>query len=343
MVYSCSPIAVTMGDPNGIGGEITIKAWMKDHSSGNYPFFLIDDPVRIQNIVRQMNVDVPIRSIEKPELANNVFGQALPILEEKLNMDFSEGHSSSFATQAIIRSIDRALDAVLSGAASAMVTNPIKKSTLYDAGFCYPGHTEYLANQTKAQKPAVMMLETANLRVVPVTIHLSLKEAIDVLSIDKIVLCTTTTATALKQDFGINRPCIAVAGLNPHAGEDGFLGQEEIEIITPAINQLQATGLNVIGPFASDTLFHQTARKKYDAVICMYHDQALIPSKTIDFYNGVNITLGLPIVRTSPDHGTAADIAGTNRANPNSFIAAIQTAGQIAATRQDMVNAYDTA
>ncbi|MFL2668825.1 MAG: 4-hydroxythreonine-4-phosphate dehydrogenase PdxA [Alphaproteobacteria bacterium] len=342
MVNDRSPIAVTMGDPAGIGGEITIKGWIKDHSSGNYPFFLIDDPVRIQNTARRMNVDIPIRSIEKPELANEVFGQALPILEEKLNMDTAKGVSSGSPTKTIIRSIDRALDAVVSGDASAMVTNPINKSTLYDAGFPFPGHTEYLADQTKTQKPAVMMLATANLRVVPATIHLSLRDAIDALSIDKIVLCTTTTARALKQDFGIDRPRIAVAGLNPHAGEEGFLGREEIEIITPAINQLRAAGLNVSGPFSSDTLFHETAREKYDAVICMYHDQALIPSKTIDFYNGVNITLGLPIVRTSPDHGTALDIAGTNTANPSSFIAAIKVAGQIAATRQDTANARDS-
>lgn len=339
MVNGCSPIAVTMGDPAGIGGEITIKAWIKGHSPGNYPFFLIDDPERIQNTARRMNANIPIRSINKPELANEVFGQALPILEERLGTDAAEGTSSSSNTKTIIRSIDRALDAVLSGAASAMVTNPINKSTLYDAGFSYPGHTEYLANQTNAQRTAVMMLASASLRVVPATIHLSLRDAIDALSIDKIVQCTTTTARALEQDFGINRPRIAVAGLNPHAGEKGFLGREEIEIITPAINQLQAAGLNVTGPFPSDTLFHKTAREKYDTVICMYHDQALIPSKTLDFYNGVNITLGLPIVRTSPDHGTAIDIAGTNKANPNSFIAAVKVAGQMAATRQETANA----
>ena len=338
MVNRCSPIAVTMGDPAGIGGEITIKAWIEGHSSSNYPFFLIDDPSRIQNTARRMNVDIPIRSIEKPELANEVFGQALPILEERLSTDVAEGASSSFTATTIIRSIDRALDAVVSGAASAMVTNPINKSTLYEAGFSYPGHTEYLANQTNAQKPAVMMLASANLRVVPATIHLSLRDAIDALSIDKLVQCTATTARALKQDFGINRPRIAMAGLNPHAGEKGFLGREEIEIITPAITKLQAAGLNVTGPFPSDTLFHETARQKYDTVICMYHDQALIPSKTLDFDNGVNITLGLPIVRTSPDHGTAIDIAGTNKANPNSFIAAVRVAGQMAATRQDRVN-----
>ena len=339
MVDCCSPIAVTMGDPAGIGGEITIKAWIKNHSSGKYPFFLIGDPIQIQNTAQQMNVDLPIRAIEKPELTNEVFSQALPILEERIETDISESVSNVSAAQTIIRSIDRALESVVSGTASAMVTNPINKSTLYDAGFPYPGQTEYLANKTNTTRPAVMMIATANLRVIPATIHLSLRDAIDSLSIDQLVLCTTTTARALKQDFGISRPRIAVAGLNPHAGERGFLGREEIEIITPAINKLQVAGINVKGPFSSDTLFHENAREKYDAVICMYHDQALIPSKTIDFYNGVNITLGLPIVRTSPDHGTATDIAGTNRANPNSLIAAIKIAGQIAATRQDTANA----
>ena len=341
MVNCCSPIAVTMGDPAGIGGEITIKAWIKSHSSGKYPFFLIGDPSRIQNTAQQMNVDIPIRAIEKPESANEVFCQALPIIEERVKTDITEGVPNVSVAQTTIRSIDRALESVVSGTASAMVTNPISKSTLYDAGFSYPGQTEYLANKTNTTRPAVMMIATANLRVIPATIHLSLRDAIDSLTTDQLVLCTTTTVRALKQDFGINRPRIAVAGLNPHAGERGFLGREEIEIITPAINELQMAGINVKGPFSSDTLFHQNAREKYDAVICMYHDQALIPSKTIDFFNGVNITLGLPIVRTSPDHGTAMDIAGTNRANPNSLIAAIKVAGQIAATRQDTANARE--
>ena len=335
MFNSCSAIAVTMGDPAGIGGEITIKAWIANHRSGKHPFFLIDDSVRIRKTARRMNVDIPIRSIEKPELAKEVFCQALPILD----MNIAEGESGSHASQTVVRSIDRALESVLSGTASAMVTNPINKSTLYDAGFPYPGHTEYLASQTNTKKPAVMMIATPSLRVVPATVHLSLREAIDSLSIDKLVLCTSTTAKALKQDFGITQPRIAIASLNPHAGEQGFLGREEIEIITPAINQLRAAGLNVSGPFAPDTLFYKTARKKYDVIICMYHDQALIPVKTLDFYNGVNITLGLPIVRTSPDHGTAIDIAGTNKANPNSLIAAINAAGQIANKRQDTVNA----
>jgi 4-hydroxythreonine-4-phosphate dehydrogenase len=214
-----------------------------------------------------------------------------------------------------------------------MVTNPIHKATLYDAGFRHPGHTEYLAARAGIAGEPVMMLACDELRVVPVTIHLALREAIAALTADAIVHCGRIAAAALREQFAIARPVLAVAGLNPHAGEDGHMGREEIDIVGPAVARLRADGITVNGPAPADTLFHARARRGYDAVLCMYHDQALIPLKTIDFDGGVNVTLGLPFVRTSPDHGTAFDIAGTGKANPASLIAALRLAGTLAHNR----------
>ena len=333
-----SPIAVTMGDPAGIGGEIALKAWKAKSHSAQHPFFLIDDPGRLQTLVSNLSLNVPIQTISSPEMAHEVFGKALPVLQEILPARVTAGIPNPATASSVVRSIDRALEFVLSGDASAMVTNPIHKSTLYDAGFNYPGHTEYLAAQTKSLCEPVMMLVSPSVRVVPATIHLSLREAIEALSVAGLVKCTITTDKALRNEFGIEHPRIAVAGLNPHAGEDGHLGREEIEIISPAIEQLKKEGLDVSGPFPSDSLFHEAARQRYDVVICMYHDQALIPSKTLNFDNGVNVTLGLPVVRTSPDHGTAFDIAGTGKADPGSLIAAITVAEQMAAARHRLLN-----
>ncbi len=221
----------------------------------------------------------------------------------------------------------------MAGDAAAVVTNPIHKKVLYDAGFRHPGHTEFLAELTGLATPSIMMLASAELRVVPVTIHQSLRQAIASLRGEDIVHCARVTADALKIDFGIARPRLAISGLNPHAGEDGAMGREEIEIIVPAIARLRAAGLTVMGPLPADTMFHAQARAAYDAAICMYHDQALIPLKTLAFEQGVDVTLGLPIVRTSPDHGTALDIAGSGRANPASLIAAIHMAAEIARRR----------
>jgi 4-hydroxythreonine-4-phosphate dehydrogenase len=333
-----SPIAVTMGDPAGIGGEIALKTWKAKSRSAHHPFFLIDDPNRLQALSRNLSLNVPIQTISSPEMTHEVFDIALPVLQEILPKRVTPGIPNSAAASSVIRSIDRALEFALSGDASAMVTNPIHKSTLYDAGFNYPGHTEYLAAQSKAQCEPVMMLVSPSIRVVPATIHLSLRDAIEALSIDCLIKCAITTAAALRNDFGVDQPRIAVAGLNPHAGEDGHLGREEIEIISPAIEQLKKEGLDIRGPFPSDSLFHEAARRRYDAVICMYHDQALIPSKTLDFDSGVNVTLGLPVVRTSPDHGTAFDIAGTGKADPGSLTAAITVAAQMAAARHALSN-----
>jgi len=338
MVSELPPIAITMGDPAGISGEITIKAWAEQHKLSRYPFFLIDDPNRILKIANDLEIHLPIHLIDRPGLANNMFKQALPILVERLNFDVKPGSPNPSNASTVIRSIDIATKAVLSGAASAMVTNPIHKSTLYESGFSYPGHTEYLAKLTNVENPPVMMLVSKGLRVIPVTIHLSLKEAIDALSTDKLVDCILIADKALKMDFGIKDPRIAVAGLNPHAGENGHLGREEIEIITPALNQLKVADINVKGPFSPDSLFHKESRENYDLIICMYHDQALIPSKLLDFRCGVNVTLGLPIIRTSPDHGTALDIAGNGKADPSSLIEAIKFAGKLAENRKNSTN-----
>jgi len=243
------------------------------------------------------------------------------------------GSPDSANGAAVLSSIERAVALVQAGECTALVTNPIQKSALYEAGFGYPGHTEYLAALADMESEPVMMLAGGGLRVVPVTIHLPLRDAIETLSTEMIVQCGRVTAAGLKADFGIDQPRLALAALNPHAGEGGSLGMEEIEIIAPAAAILAREGYSVIGPLPADTLFHAAARSRYDAVLCMYHDQALIPLKTVDFDTGVNITLGLPFVRTSPDHGTALDIAGTGKADPSSLIAAMKTAVEMAGYR----------
>lgn len=329
------PIAITMGDPAGISGEITIKAWLDLHRCSKHSFFVIDDPIRLKTVAKNLNIDIPLRRIDRAETAREVFTDALPILLEELNDDVTPGVPSCANALNVISSIDRAVEAVMLGDASAVVTNPVHKATLYESGFSSPGHTEHLAELTGVQTPPVMMLITKLLRVVPVTIHLSLQEAINTLSTDKIVECIRTTNTALRTDFGIEQPKFALAGLNPHAGEGGYLGREEIEIINPAINLLLDQKINVKGPFAPDTIFHADFSKNFDVIICMYHDQALIPSKILDFNGGVNITLGLPIIRTSPDHGTAFDIAGSGKADPHSLINAIQFAWEMAENKKN--------
>ena len=253
-----------------------------------------------------------------------MFESALPVLPIATDLD---------RAAAVVASIEIATGLVQDGRAAALVTNPIHKETLYDAGFRHRGHTEFLAQLAGLEHAPVMMLACAGLRVVPVTIHLSLAGAIAALDAEAIVHCGRMTAAALAEDFAITSPSIAVAALNPHAGEGGHMGREEIDVIAPAVARLAADGIDVRGPLPADTLFHDRARARYDAVLCMYHDQALIPLKTIDFSHGVNITLGLPFVRTSPDHGVAFDIAGTGRADPSSLIAALVLAGAMAGRR----------
>jgi 4-hydroxythreonine-4-phosphate dehydrogenase len=327
-----SPLVVTMGEPAGIGGEITLKAWL-GRSGGVPPFYLIDDPDRLAALARGLGWLVPIRPIGDPDEALEVFAEALPVAPIGVTSRGLPAHPDPADTLAILGAIQTAVRDVTSGRAAALVTNPIHKDSLYRAGFQYPGHTEYLAALAGVTDPPVMMLVCPALRVVPVTIHLALRQAIQHLCAAAIVHAGCVTAAALRQDFGIAAPVLAVAGLNPHAGEAGGLGREEIEIIEPAVTELRAAGINVHGPLAADTMFHAEARQSYDAALCMYHDQALIPIKTIDFHGGVNVTLGLPFVRTSPDHGTAFAIAGRGVAQAESLIAALRLAAGMAAKR----------
>lgn len=329
------PLALTMGEPAGIGGEIALKAWLATRATG-MPFFLIDDPDRVATLARELRLTVPIAEIAAPRQATAArFAEALPVLPLKLAKPAIPGKLDTANGPAVIESIRRAVAFAMAGEVAGVVTNPIHKKVLYDVGFRHPGHTEFLAELTGSETPSIMMLASADLRVVPVTIHQSLRQAIESLRRDAIIHCARVTASALKTDFGIAKPRLAISGLNPHAGEGGAMGREEIDIIVPAVAKLRAAGLTVMGPLPADTMFHAQARAAYDAAICMYHDQALIPLKTLAFEQGVDVTLGLPIVRTSPDHGTALDIAGTGRANPASLIAAIQMAADIARRRAD--------
>lgn len=326
------PLAVTMGEPAGIGAEIVLKAWL-DRTKGVPPFYLIDDPDRLALLARRLEWPASVRPIERPDEAVGVFADALPVASIGSAIRARPGHPDPADAPAILGAIETAVRDVRSGRAAALVTNPIHKDSLYRAGFRHPGHTEYLAELAGALEAPVMMLVCPALRVVPVTIHLALRRAIESLTSAGIVHAGRATEAALRTDFGIPTPVLAVAGLNPHAGEAGGLGREEIEIIAPALAELRAAGIDVRGPLPPDTMFHAEARRSYDAALCMYHDQALIPLKTIDFHGGVNVTLGLPFVRTSPDHGTALEIAGRGIARADSLIAALQLAAQIAARR----------
>ena len=328
-----SPLALTMGEPAGIGGEIALKAWL-NRSNGIPAFYLLDDPDRIVALAHRLGWPVSIEPISDPAEAVHAFARALPIFPIANGLQGQPGQPSLADAPAILEAIKTAVRHVLAGRAAALVTNPIHKDTLYRAGFHYPGHTEYLGALAQAAHPTVMMLVCPALRVVPVTIHCALSQAIRDLCARAIVHAGRLTEAALRQDFGITAPVLAVAGLNPHAGEAGHLGREEIEIIGPAIAELQAIGVDARGPLAADTMFHSEARQNYDAALCMYHDQALIPIKTIDFYAGVNVTLGLPFVRTSPDHGTGFGIAGLGSARPDSLIAALRLAAEMAARRR---------
>jgi 4-hydroxythreonine-4-phosphate dehydrogenase len=328
-VVARRPIVVSMGDPCGIGPEVTAKAWQALRTSNSLFAVLGDAP---------LYCGIPVAEIESLEQASAVFADALPVLRGFTTDGALAGKPDPRFAPAILGAIEQGVTLVKSGKANALVTAPIAKSVLMAAGFSYPGHTEYLgallANAPlKGPRGPIMMLAVDGLRVVPVTIHCALNEVATRLTTESIVQAAKVTAQALVCDFRIPLPRIVIAALNPHAGEDGAFGDEEARIIVPAIEQLKAQGLDVSGPYPADSLFHAEARRKYDAVICMYHDQALIPLKTLDFWGGVNITLGLPIIRTSPDHGTGFDIAGQGKANPDSMIAAIKMAATMAENR----------
>jgi 4-hydroxythreonine-4-phosphate dehydrogenase len=319
-----------MGEPGGIGGEIALKAWMARSERDIAPFFLIDDPQRLRMLAAMIGVTAPIRRIDHPGEALEAFADGVPVLPLSRPVLARPGKPEAANADAVIESITRAHALILAGQASAMVTNPIQKATLYEAGFAYPGHTEFLAALDHAATPPVMMLVVEGLRVVPVTVHQSLRAALDSLTTDAIVAKARIAAVALRDLFGIAEPRLAMAGVNPHAGENGTLGREEIDIVIPAIALLRAEGWRVDGPRPPDTMFHPRARAQYDVAICHYHDQALIPLKTIDYDHGVNVTLGLSFIRTSPDHGTALDIAGSGSAHCDSLIAALTLAHMLA-------------
>jgi 4-hydroxythreonine-4-phosphate dehydrogenase len=325
-------LALTMGDPAGVGGELTVKAWLARHAIGP-TFCALDDPDRLGALANAMGVRMPIREINAPEQAQEIFPAALPVLPVRLANPPHPGKPDPANAPAIIEAIRLGAELALAGRIGGIVTNPINKAALYHAGFAHPGHTEFLAELTGATNQPVMMLACPALRVVPVTVHASLRKAIAMLTTDSIVEVGRIPHAALRDQFGIAPPRLAVAGLNPHAGEGGALGDDEEKIIVPAMNILRKRGISVTGPWPPDTMFTEAARANYDAAICMYHDQALIPLKTIDMHHGVNVTLGLPIVRTSPDHGTAYDIAGKGLADPSSLIAALDLAAQLALTR----------
>ena len=318
-----APLALTMGDPAGIGGEIAVAAWR----AGAPLFFAIDDPARLAAL------GAPVAEIEDPAQAEAVFRHALPVLPERLPKTPRPGAPDPANAASVVASITRAVALTQAGAAAAVVTNPINKQALREgAGFAFPGHTEFLAHLGGVER-AVMLLAGPQLKVVPVTIHVALAEAARSLSGAAIVATIRILAAALRRDFALPAPRIAVAGLNPHAGEGGAMGREEITIIAPALDALRAEGIDVRGPLPADTMFHAAARARYDAAVCMYHDQALIPIKTLDFDRGVNVTLGLPFIRTSPDHGTAYDIAGQGVASPVSLIEALRLAASMAQAR----------
>lgn len=327
------PLALTMGEPAGIGGEIALKAWCGRARTGVPPFFVIDDLSRLSRLAARLELDVPMREIGDAEATLDIFPAALPVLPIELATAYEPGLPDIANAPAVIAAITRGVELVTEGHADALVTNPIHKETLNRSGFAHAGHTEFLGALSGNGARPVMMIACPGLRVVPVTVHVALARALADLTEAAIVECGRIVARALRTDFGIAEPRLAVAALNPHAGEGGMLGREEVEVIAPAIACLEREGLRVAGPTAADSLFHVEARRGYDAVLCMYHDQALIPLKTLDFVHGVNITLGLPFVRTSPDHGTALDIAGTGKASEASLVAAMATASALARRR----------
>lgn len=315
------PIALSCGEPAGIGPEITAKAWQLLKES--CPFFWIGDP-------RHLPEDTPVALIKTPDEAQELCAKALPVLPLQFTGSTTKGQADPKNAPGVVQSIERGVELVQSGAASALCTAPIHKKALIDgAQFAFPGHTEFLAHLADRSR-VVMMLASPALRVVPATIHIALSEVPKALTPELLREVIAITAQGLRSQFGIDQPRIAVAGLNPHAGEGGAMGQEELLWINDLIDAFNSDNLTLTGPHPADTLFHAAARARYDAAICMYHDQALIPIKTLDFDRGVNVTLGLPFIRTSPDHGTAFDIAGTGAANPSSLVEALKMAQSMA-------------
>jgi 4-hydroxythreonine-4-phosphate dehydrogenase len=327
------PLALTVGEPAGIGPDITLAAWHRRGELALPSFYLLADPEFIARRARALGRTVPVHVVE-PDDAADVFATALPVVALAERITAEAGYPDVSSAPAAIASIRRAVADVFAGRAGAVVTNPVAKAVLYRTGFAEPGHTEFLARLSqehtgRAARP-VMMLWSPELAVVPVTIHLPVRDVPGQLTTALIVDTGRIVARDLRERFRIARPRLALAGLNPHAGEEGALGAEDASVVGPAVEQLRADGIDARGPLPADTMFHDAARRSYDAALAMYHDQALIPIKTLAFDHAVNVTLGLPFVRTSPDHGTAFDIAGSGRASPASLVAALKLAARLA-------------
>lgn len=331
MTAASAPLALSLGDPAGIGPEVTIKAYAALRAAGP-AFLVVGDHDLLSSGARG---DVLVRRVSTPEEAAQTFADALPVLDVPLRTSVVSGQSSPDHAETVVRWIETAVGLVLTGACSGVVTCPIHKAALYRAGFRFPGHTEFIADLARYGAPVVpvMMMASPQLKVSLATIHTALRDVPAALTTEVVFHAAKVTLDALARDFGVAHPRVALTGLNPHAGESGQLGTEEAEIINPAAERLRSAGYDVTDARSADTLFHEEARARYDAVVCMYHDQALIPLKTLDFWGGVNVTLGLPLVRTSPDHGVGLDIAGRGLARADSLIAAIRLAAEIAARR----------
>ena len=327
------PLALTLGEPAGIGPDLALAIWHRRAELDVPPFYIVADAAFLGRRAARLGLHVPL-SLVKPEAAVAAFRTALPVVALDVTVSAEPGRPDQSSAPAALASIRRAVADVMHGAAAAVVTNPVAKNVLYKSGFAEPGHTEFLAKLVqeatgRVLRP-VMLLWSPELAVVPVTIHLPLKDIFKELSTELIVETGRIVAHDLRTRFRLARPRLAIAGLNPHAGEEGALGEEDRAIVAPAVAQLAAEGIEVHGPLPADSMFHEAARASYDVALCMYHDQALIPIKTLAFDHAVNTTLGLPFVRTSPDHGTAFDIAGTGTADPASLIAALQLAARLA-------------
>jgi len=320
------PLAVSMGDPSGIGPDIILKTWCQGKNLDLPDFFVAGDINFLQGRAQALGLDLNIEAY-KP---GNTIYNALPVLDLGCSQIGEPGKPCIRDAKGTISAIDKCVELVFEGKAGGIVTCPMNKHVLYEAGFKHPGHTEYLAElgrqHTGKDYMPVMMLAGPQLKTVPVTIHIPLKKVPETLTTDLIIRTSHIAAKDLRKNFGIIKPRLAVSGLNPHAGENGSIGREDETIVMPAVEQLKKDGIHIQGPMPADTMFHEAARRTYDVAICMYHDQALIPAKTLGFDDAVNVTLGLPFIRTSPDHGTAYDIAGTGKANPSSFIAALKMA-----------------
>lgn len=328
-----APLAISLGDPAGIGPELIAEAWVRRNEQRLPPFFAVGGAELLVQAAATRGIDLPVRRIASPDEAGGIFGTALPVITA-LDGPYHPGKPDRAGAELALASLTEATRLTISDAAAGLVTGPIAKSLLAEIGFPFPGQTEFVAAACGiVAEDAVMMLAGPNLRTVPLTVHIALVEVPSTLTANLIQQRCSIVAVALQNDFGIASPRLALAALNPHASEDGRFGDEEARIIVPAIAALRAAGIDATGPHPADALFAARARETYDVALCMYHDQALIPLKTLDFDNGVNITLGLPIIRTSPDHGTAFAIAGKHLADAGATIAAIRMAGECAARR----------